>query len=122
MIRAEFRTDGGVYELRVAGHAGYRPGNDIVCAGCSAIVYALVGALRDGGRRVKDAAPHNKDAAPHNKDAAPQGEVAYALKSGDAYVRAEGDVGALFRMAEVGLMQIERAHPEHVRVRHSRAQ
>lgn len=41
MIRVTVGSAGGVHRLVVEGHAGYNPGNDIVCAGVSAIVHTL---------------------------------------------------------------------------------
>ena len=43
MIRAVFGRD----RVTVTGHAGYAPkGQDIVCAAASALVFALIGSLR----------------------------------------------------------------------------
>ena len=43
MIRAVFGRD----RVTVMGHAGYAPkGQDIVCAAASALVFALIGSLR----------------------------------------------------------------------------
>ena len=45
------RYDCGGAHLTVRGHAGYgEHGKDIVCAAASALVYALVGRLRETGR------------------------------------------------------------------------
>lgn len=41
MIRITAERSGGICRLVVDGHAGYNPGNDIVCAGVSAIVRTL---------------------------------------------------------------------------------
>lgn len=41
MIRVTAERRGGICRLVVEGHAGYNPGNDIVCAGVSAIVHTL---------------------------------------------------------------------------------
>lgn len=41
MIRVTAEQSDGIYRLVVEGHAGYNPGNDIVCAGVSAIVHTL---------------------------------------------------------------------------------
>lgn len=46
MIRASYSHGGKVHRLTIDGHAGYAPqGSDIVCAGVSALAYALVGYL-----------------------------------------------------------------------------
>lgn len=98
MIEIKARYEDGQYELRLEGHAEYNPGNDIVCAGASAIVYALLGALCNLGEHVET--------------------MASETESGMAWVLTEGDeqVEAVFMMALVGLLQIESAHPQHVHV------
>lgn len=98
MIEIKARREGGQYELRLEGHAEYNPGNDIVCAGASAIVYALLGALCNLGEQVET--------------------MASETESGAAWVLAEGgeQVEAVFLMAVVGLLQIEAAHPRHVHI------
>lgn len=95
MIEATPVHEGGRHTLRMTGHA---TGNELVCAGASAIAYALLGALQnmDGHVRYLDS------------------ETA----SGALWVCAEGDgqVEAVFLMAVVGLLQIEKAHPGSIHV------
>lgn len=43
MIEIRVREKKRTFEIEVSGHAGYHPGNDIVCAGVSAITSALIG-------------------------------------------------------------------------------
>lgn len=85
--------------LHLEGHAGYHPGNDIVCAGCSAIVYALMG-------WISNAAGHMAEV-----------DELYE-KSGTVRITADGDeqYGAAFDMAVIGLMQIAKKYPDHVSV------
>lgn len=46
MIEIWYSGKGVLHELRIVGHAGYAPaGEDIVCAGISAITFALAGSL-----------------------------------------------------------------------------
>ena len=48
MTTAWYWRKGGRHHLHISGHAGYAaPGEDIVCAGISAIGYALMGYLRN---------------------------------------------------------------------------
>lgn len=48
MIRIEYVKDGMIHELNIDGHANYAgPGIDIVCAGISALSYALAQTLID---------------------------------------------------------------------------
>ena len=50
MIRIHYSRDGKTHQLHITGHAGYAPrGQDIVCAGISALSFALLGHLRQTG-------------------------------------------------------------------------
>ena len=80
---------GEVCRLSVDGHA---TGSPEVCAGVSAVVYALAGYLTN---RV------------------PEAEI--RLDSGRAQISCRGQ-RAMFEMAWIGLAQIEKAHPEFIRV------
>lgn len=82
------------------GHAQYNPGCDIVCAGASAIAYALAGYLHNCGGHLL-------------------GWREERLDSGDLSLQCAGDemVGEAYRMALIGLLQLEAAYPEHVRVK-----
>lgn len=42
-----FRDNHGYQSMDLDGHADYNPGNDVVCAGISAIAFALAGTLRN---------------------------------------------------------------------------
>lgn len=42
MTNIKIRSKDNVYVLVVEGHAGYNPGNDIVCSAISALVYTYV--------------------------------------------------------------------------------
>lgn len=118
MIRVTLRQMDDAYELRMEGHAEiaeedplpgcagsppHRGGEwgNIVCAGASALAYALMGTvlnLRNQGEHVRMAAAE--------------------AESGSAWVYCEGDevAGAVFLSAAVGFLQLEKAHPAHVRV------
>ena len=47
MVSVEFFRDRmGFQAMKLTGHAGYNPGNDVVCAGISALAFAMVGTLK----------------------------------------------------------------------------
>jgi len=100
MVHIEVCAEGERCTLRMSGHADYNPGNDIVCAGCSAVVYALAGyvtnAIRERYVEVYD----------------------WRLESGDALLDFNGDGGtrAAFEMAVIGLAQIAQQYPGHVSI------
>jgi uncharacterized protein YsxB (DUF464 family) len=88
----------GRRELRMEGHAGYNAGNDIVCAGCSALAYALLGWIANNAESV------SVDEA--------------SDREGLVTVCASGDerFGAAFDTAVIGLSQIAKRYPDNVRV------
>lgn len=45
MIRVDYTFTDSLHVLEITGHAEYNNGNDIVCAGVSAITYTLAGFL-----------------------------------------------------------------------------
>lgn len=95
--------DGRVTELRVTGHTGYAdPGEDIVCAGVSALaVTALIG--------LKRVAQH-----PHEGKATAGKMYCKLLPGGtpDSAARAQ----AILETAVLGLQDIAKDYPEYVRV------
>ena len=101
MIYVHFECKNGndYYGLTIEGHAGYSDnGNDIVCAGASAIAYTLLGYL------------NNLEIDTLN----------YRDCSGDFYVNCVTDderVETAFEMAEIGFLQLENTYPQCVRVR-----
>ena len=42
MVTVTSKNEKNRYEWEIKGHAGFKPGNDIVCAAVSAITYTLV--------------------------------------------------------------------------------
>lgn len=92
MIRVRYRP--GEYEITATGHAGYaESGSDIVCAGTSAILNALLGAASEMRERVIPVA---------------------RIKAGEVYVRLhpqkERDklrARTILDMAYIGLERIE---------------
>lgn len=105
MIRARYRSKGMEHMLTVVGHADYDDqGKDIVCAGCSGIVYALLGFL------------HNQRLADTRLMASVEsGETMILWSGGDTAVE------AAFQMAVIGLAQIAQRYPDHVAVDYSSA-
>ena len=91
-INIEKKKDGSVH-INCGGHAHFCDGNDIVCAGVSAIVQAFVGAVV-------------------NSDV----DIDYSMDCG--YCKAVVGKGASkeLRMLIIGIMQIEKAYPKNVRL------
>jgi uncharacterized protein YsxB (DUF464 family) len=86
---------GGYYRLFVTGHAGYHPGEDIVCAGVSALTGALIG-YAEQSRECR--------------------HLRSVLRPGEAFLAVRGGLGAGFDMVVQGLARIAAAYPDHVRV------
>lgn len=109
MIRIRVtRRDSGL-EIAAEGHAGYAPvGQDIVCAGVSALLYGFVAYLRETLpiATARDSAP---------KGRAPLWEV--SEEDGRLWVRTHGSDGrdkAAFASVEAGLRLIAACYPHHV--------
>lgn len=99
MIYASYERDGDLHNLSVTGHAKYSPkGQDIVCAGVSAIVYALIGWLENNAEDTTFASIDENN-----------GEVALSV---------EGDerVATAFSMAAIGIEAISVTYPAHVNI------
>lgn len=95
MIRVNYAKDGGRHKLAVQGHAGHGPpGGDIVCAGVSALSYALLGYLLHAGCPVVEAK-------------ADSGDLLLICKDGEM-------VRGAFDMALVGYLQIAKKYPQNV--------
>ena len=99
MVRATYTVDEGTHELVVLGHANYAEyGKDIVCAGVSAIVQALIGWCEDNYETVNC--------------------IGIDSQAGEVIVSCDGgkDVAAVFRMASIGLEQLAYSYPDHVQI------
>jgi uncharacterized protein YsxB (DUF464 family) len=81
--------------LLVTGHAQYAKGPDVVCAGVSALVGALV--------KYAESAP----ACRH---------LRRSIESGEVFLSCRGGLGAGFDMILTGLTAIAAAYPDHVRI------
>lgn len=99
MIQVTYAQNGNHHQLSITGHAGYsQRGNDIVCAGVSAIAYTLLGFLENSRDDVE--------------------ELASATASGELSVSCTGGVraGMAFEMALIGLMQIANQYHDNVKI------
>lgn len=99
MIIAKYDRDRETHTLSVNGHAGYADkGSDIVCAGVSAIVYALIGWLENNSEDTTF--------------------VSVDDSNGEAVIACEGDdkVSVAFYMAAIGIENIANTYPAHVSI------
>ena len=99
MVRAKYIVDENTHTLTVTGHANFAEyGKDIVCAGISSLVQALIGWIEEN---------FQKDACVMVDSE--KGKVIVACEGGD-------DVAAVFYMASIGLEQIADSYPDHVQI------
>ena len=99
MIQIAYYSGEGTHKLIVKGHAGYSDhGNDIVCAGVSAITFTLLGFLENHWDDIES--------------------ISAQVNSGDVCVRCEGNekVAQAFEMTMIGLKQIAMKYPKHVTI------
>ena len=97
MIRIHYDYDRDHHHLHIAGHAGYAPaGSDIVCAGVSALSFALLGYLRQTNAAVEETA-------------CSRGALMLRCKGG-------GQADSAFSMALAGYQIIAETYPQHVEV------
>ena len=95
MIRVFAHRQGGYYRFYATGHANYCPGEDIVCAGVS----ALVGALTAFAVQSTDCR-----------------HVRCRSEAGEVFLACRGGLGRAFDLVVGGLARIAQAYPDHVRV------
>lgn len=103
MIRVYYARGKGEHELTINGHAGYAEyGRDIVCAGVSAITFALLGWME------------------HNQEEITQFDE-LMVEDGSVYISCAGSdkLSTAFQVALMGYIQIARAHPENVDIEYS---
>ena len=103
MIRVYYTRGEGTHELNINGHAGYAEyGNDIICAGVSAITFALLGWME------------------HNEEEITQLDE-LMVEDGQVYLSCTGSekLNTAFQVAIMGLIQISRAHPDYVSIEYS---
>jgi len=95
MTTATYYNDENWHYLHVKDHA---TGSPQVCAGVSAIVYALAGWLANFGTPEQDTVILDS------------GKAFFSVDSGKEGVK------AAFDLAVIGLLQIAKGHPEHLQV------
>lgn len=96
MVHIHYSRDGNEHHLQITGHAGYAPaGQDIVCAGISALSCALLEHLRQTGTAAEAACRRG----------------ALRLRCG-----AGGRADSAFQMALAGYRIIAKTYPQHVAV------
>jgi hypothetical protein len=88
--------------MGLTGHAGYNPGNDVVCAGISALAFTLVGTLKNING-ISFARLQYQDGVTV--------EIEPFVDATEQLV-----VDAVFMTVLIGLRQIEKKYPEHIRV------
>ena len=99
MISAKYTIEGNKHTLIVSGHANYAEyGKDIVCAGASALVQALIGWIDDADCMVECI---DRDHV--------NNEVIVSCFGGKS-------VEAVFTMAYIGLEQIAESYPNHLQI------
>lgn len=99
MVKAKYTVEENTHTLVVLGHAGYDEyGKDIVCAGVSAIVEALIGWCEENYETVNCISIDPTG-----------GEVIISCEGGD-------ELAAVFYMASIGLEQIAYSYPDHVQI------
>lgn len=99
MVRAKYTIDGDKHTLIVLGHANYAEyGKDIVCAGVSALVQALIGWIDNSDCKVECI---SRDIA--------NNEFVISCRGNEA-------VEAAFTMAYIGLGQIADSYPDHLQI------
>lgn len=99
MVNAIYRIEENTHTLTVQGHANYDEyGKDIVCAGISSIVQALIGWLEENYYKANCISVNPKE-----------GEVIVSCEGGE-------DIAAVFQMASIGLEQIADCYPAHMQI------
>lgn len=101
MIRAKYIIEDNEHTLTVHGHANYGEyGKDIVCAGASALIQALIGWIENN--------PYDVETECISLDEA-NGEVIVSCTG-------EKDTAAVFYMTAIGLEQLSYSYPDHVNI------
>jgi uncharacterized protein YsxB (DUF464 family) len=99
MVRAKYTVDENTHALVLLGHANYGEyGKDIVCAGVSALVQALIGWIEENSWKAECISVDHKE-----------GEMLISCEGGE-------DIAALFQMTAIGLEQIADSYPDHVQI------
>ena len=102
MIHIKISCKENVFRAVSAGHADYDPGNDVVCAAVSALMYQLKGSVENlltGGKKIYRTEPGHY-------------EVKYKAPNKDEGYRAS----IIYNCAIIGLLQVEATYPSFVRM------
>ena len=96
MVKVKYTVEDKTYTLEVTGHANYDEyGKDIVCAGVSALVQALIGWIEENAWKIN----------------------CINIDTKGVVISCEGeDVSAVFNMTALGLEQIANCYPDHVEI------
>lgn len=117
MICIEVERRGEGVEIRAGGHAGYGPpGQDIVCAGVSAILYGCLAYLEGVLRVFPCRREGQRTGGPHLEKQEGDGWLAFRTAGFPGGV----DVTAM-EVAVAGLSLLAEAYPAHVMLRVRRA-
>ena len=99
MVRARYTVEDSTHTLVVEGHANYGEyGNDIVCAGISSIVQALIRWIEENYYKANCISVDTQG-----------GKVVISCEGGE-------DVAAVFNMASIGLEQIADCYPDYMQI------
>lgn len=99
MVRAKYTVEDNTHTLVVLGHANYAEyGKDIVCAGISSLVQALIGWIEENYYKANCISVNPKE-----------GEVIISCDGGE-------DIASLFQMVSIGLEQIADVYPDHIQI------
>ena len=91
--------------IEISGHAGYEEkGRDIVCAGVSALAYALAAALEEAKKRGRTAAEMKES----------EGEIQIWA---DPEMGSLNEIKAYFRMCVKGIRLMQEEYPKHVEIK-----
>jgi uncharacterized protein YsxB (DUF464 family) len=104
VVIVEFYQDNqGFTAMELKGHAEYNPGNDIVCAGISALAFALVGTLK------------SIEGVSFTRLQYQDGVTVEIEPFADEQEQAVVD--AVFTTVLIGLKQIQNKYPDHIQVK-----
>ena len=99
MVRARYTVEDSKHTLVVIGHANYGEyGKDIVCAGVSSLVQALIGWIEENYYKADCISIDPK-----------MNEIIVSCEGGD-------DIASVFQMTALGLAQIADSYPDHVQI------
>lgn len=103
MVKVEFYRDRMGYQaMKLQGHAEFNPGQDVVCAGISALAFALVGTLQG----MKASFRRRK------VDVGVDIEIEPFIYPDDQAI-----ADAVFITCLTGLRMIETTYPEHIEIK-----